>query len=91
MYAAPQKQSSARVPEIVLEKTRSRASCHSYNPEIGDRVERRFRYAQPVRKEQTVQGGATRLRIATLALACAFVVGAIALAALPTPNSGVSN
>ena len=36
-------------------------------------------------------GGATRLRIATLALACAFVVRAIALAALPTPNPGVSN
>jgi hypothetical protein len=73
------------------EKTRSRASCNSYNPEIEERVERRFRYAQPVRKEHTVPGGATRLRIATLALACAFVVGAIALAALPTPNPGVSN
>jgi hypothetical protein len=73
------------------EKTRSRASCNSYNPEIGERVERRFRYAQPARKEHTAPGGATRLRIATLALACAFLVGAIALAALPTPNLGGSN
>jgi hypothetical protein len=31
----------------------------------------------PVRKEQTAPGGATRLRIAMLALACAFVVGAL--------------
>jgi len=40
----------------------------------------------PVRKEQTAPGGVTRLRIATLALACAFVVGAPALAALTAPN-----
>ena len=45
----------------------------------------------PVRKEHTAPDGATRSRIATLALACAFVVGAIAPAALPTPNTGGSS
>jgi hypothetical protein len=45
----------------------------------------------PVRKEHPVPGGATRLRIATLALACAFVVGATASAALAAPNQSGSS
>jgi hypothetical protein len=45
----------------------------------------------PVRKEHTAPGGATRLRIATLALACAFVVGATAPAALAALNPGGSS
>ena len=45
----------------------------------------------PVRKEHTAPGGATRLRIATLALACAFVVGATAPAALAAPNPSGSS
>jgi hypothetical protein len=39
----------------------------------------------PVRKEHIAPGGATRLRIATLALACEFVVGVTAPAALAAP------
>jgi hypothetical protein len=46
----------------------------------------------PVRKEHTAPGEATRLRIATLlALACAFVVGAPALAALAAPDPSGSS
>jgi hypothetical protein len=44
-----------------------------------------FAIPNPVRKEHSAPGGATRLRIATLALACAFVVGATAPAALAAP------
>jgi hypothetical protein len=44
-----------------------------------------------LRKEHTAPDGATRLRIATLALACAFVVGATAPAELAAPNPGGSS
>ena len=44
-----------------------------------------------VRKEHTEPDGATRLRISTLALACAYVVGATAPAALAAPNPGGSS
>jgi hypothetical protein len=60
------------------EQTRSTASCHSYNPRNKENgAKGGFGMPNPVRKEQTAPGGATRLRIAMLALACAFVVGAL--------------